>query len=74
MTDPTAEAETKDFRSELQKQEQREAKAFAMLSKAARIAKMLDDLHERAAHQVKHNAPLPPSFLQELQAIRALLN
>jgi hypothetical protein len=65
---------TEDLRSALQKQEEEEAAAFAKLPKAAKIAKMLDDLHERAAHQVKHNAPLPPSFLQELQAIRALLN
>jgi hypothetical protein len=60
-----------DLRSDLQKQEEAETAAFAKLPKAARIAKRLDVLLESLKHQVKHNAPVAPGHIAELEAIRA---
>jgi hypothetical protein len=60
-----------DPRSELQKQEEAEAAAFARLPKAARIAHRLDAVISQLHHQVKHNAPVAPHHIAELEAIRA---
>jgi hypothetical protein len=66
----TQEAEAEDTRSELQKAEEAEAKAFDALPASAKAAKLLDNLLERLRHQVKHNAPVGPALVQELEAIR----
>lgn len=60
-----------DLRSDLQKQEEAEAVAFAALPKAQRIAHRLDAVIKALRHQVKHNAPAAPGHIAELESIRA---
>lgn len=62
---------TEDLRSDLQKKEEAEAAALAALPKAERVAKRLDAVIEGLHHQVKHNAPVSPGHIAELEAIRA---
>lgn len=62
-----------DLRSDLQKKEEAEAEAFAALPKAAKVAKLLDEVIDRLKHQVRHNAPISQGLINELEAIRALV-
>lgn len=50
-----------------------EAQAFAKLPKAQKIAGMLDAVLATAANQIKHNAPVSPDMIRQLEAIRSLL-
>ena len=70
MTDET---HAEDTRTPLQQQEQYAAEAFAALPRAQKLARMVDALLVEAKNQVKHNAPVSPSIVQQLEAIRALL-
>jgi hypothetical protein len=70
MTDET---QAEDTRTPLQHQEDDAAEAFAKLPRAVKLARMLDGLLVEAKNQVKHNAPVSPSIVQQLEAIRALL-
>lgn len=58
----------------IEQREHDEAEAFAKLSKAQKIAGMVDDILVVARNQVKHGGPIPPSMVQQLEAIRALLS
>jgi hypothetical protein len=69
----TDDYQAKDFRSALQKQEEESAAAFAKLSRAQKLAHVVDALLVEAKNQVKHNAPVSPSSVAQLEAIRALL-
>lgn len=53
--------------------EHAEGQAFAGLTKAQKIAGMLDDILDVARNQVKHGGPVPPFMITELEAIRSLL-
>jgi hypothetical protein len=70
MTDET---QAVDTRTPLQKQEDDAAEAFAKLPRAVKLARMVDALLVECRNQVKHNAPVSPSIVQQLEAIRALL-
>ena len=59
--------------SDLELREHAEAEAFAKQPKAVKIAALLDALLVEAKNQVKHNAPVSQSIIQQLEAIRALL-
>ncbi len=71
MTDET---QAVDTRTPLQKQEDDAAESFAKLPRAVRLARMVDALLVEARHQAKHNAPVSPSIVHQLEAIRALLS
>ncbi len=75
MTDDTQAADTQaaDTRTPLQKQEDDAAEALAELPRALILARMVYALLVEARNQVKHNAPVSPSIIQQLEAIRALL-
>ena len=60
--------------SELELREHAEAEAFAKQPRAIKLAAMVDALLLEARNQVKHNAPVSPSIVQQLEAIRALLS
>jgi hypothetical protein len=70
MTDET---HTEDTRTPLQRQEDEAAEAFAALPRAHKLRTMVDALLLEAKSQVKHNAPVSPSIITQLEAIRALL-
>jgi hypothetical protein len=70
MTEPHPE----DTRTPLQRQEDDAAESFAKLPKAQKLGQMVDALIVEAKNQVKHNAPVSPSIVQQLEAIRALLS
>jgi hypothetical protein len=75
MTDETqVHDQAPDTRTPLQKQEDDAAEAFSDLHDSQKIAAMLDALLVEARNQVKHNAPVSPSIVQQLEAIRALLS
>ena len=63
-----------DTRTPLQRQEDEAAEAFAKLPRAVKLARMVDALLVEAKNQVRHNAPVSPSIVQQLEAIRALLS
>ncbi len=71
MTDET---HAEDTRTPLQRLEDDAAYAFAKQTKAQKLAVMVDALLVEAKNQVKHNAPVSPSIVQQLEAIRALLS
>jgi hypothetical protein len=76
MTDDpstNAQDQAEDTRTPLQRQEDEAAEAFAALPRAHKIAQMVDALLVEAQNQVKHNAPVSPSIIAQLEAIRALL-
>src|SRR5260370_17531592 len=60
--------------SDLELREHAEAEAFAKQPKAIKISALLDALLIEAKNQVKHNAPVSPSIVQQLEAIRPLLS
>ena len=64
---------TDQERSPLEQLEQAEAEAFAALPKARKLAGMVDALLTVATNQVKHNAPVSPDMVKQLEAIRSLL-
>jgi hypothetical protein len=49
------------------------AQAHEGLSKREKLAVMLDKLLTDAGNQVKHNAPLSPDIIRQIEAIRALV-
>lgn len=53
--------------------EHAEREAFAALPRAKKLAGMVDALLTVATNQVKHNAPVSPDMVKQLEAIRALL-
>jgi hypothetical protein len=59
--------------SQAELDEHAEAAAFGKLPRAAKIAHMVDALLVEAKNQVKHNAPVSPSIVQQLEAIAKLL-
>jgi hypothetical protein len=62
-----------DPRSELQKQEEADAAAYEAMPKADKVAHRLDTLLKHLHHQVKHNAPIGPALVKEIEDIRALI-
>jgi hypothetical protein len=62
-----------DMRSELQKHEEAETEAYNALPKASKVTQRLDSLLESLHHQVKHNAPIGPALVKEIEDIRALI-
>jgi hypothetical protein len=76
MTDDpstNAQDQAEDTRTPLQRQEDDAAEAFAALPRAHKLRTMVDALLVEANNQVKHNAPVSPSIVQQLEAIRALV-
>jgi len=57
----------------LELDEHAEAHGFDGLSKAQKIAKLLDAVIAEAQAQTKHNAPVTGSIISQLEAIRALV-
>lgn len=66
MTDTNPQEDT---RSDLQKQEEADAAAFAALPKAEQVMSRLRGLVDQVNHQIRHNAPASPGIVAELQAI-----
>jgi hypothetical protein len=65
--------DTEDTRSDLQKAEEAERAAYEGKTEGEKVAHRLDKLIEALHHQVKHNAPVAPGHIAELEAIRALI-
>jgi hypothetical protein len=65
--------DTHDTRTPLQQQEDASAESFAALPRAHKLRTMVDALLTEANNQVRHNAPVSPSIVRQLEAIRSLL-
>jgi hypothetical protein len=62
-----------DTRSGLQMAEEAERAAYDAMTERQKVVHRLDAVIEALRHQVKHNAPVAPGHIAELEAIRAEL-